>query len=527
MDIIIIIALIIYGIKVLTNIRGTRLTKYLEEGDKLYNKEHFSEALVFYKKTIKICSASFSSYDKIIKIYVRQGHFPDALSTCDVFIKKFPKNYVPYYTKGIVYEECGELEKALDCYNHAFDIDPKEGDICLRRAAVLFALHRYEESITQFDMAVSLGCSEGDVCIRKAAALINLCRYSEAEEYCKPIAENYTNGHYLNGKIACAEFYQGKYEASKEIYDSILEQCNGEGNSCFTNPLIPEYLDSIIEFLNQNNIDCNELEKDDLSNNEKKENILKAIAQNITSAVYDNENCDEEILKWAADRWIEMLDCYLSNKQIESIICEKSKALNSFDIEIHNEDIPNLQIIHDENAILNKVKSKIIKYYIVNGFYLILILLVGFCAYKGSQDSPFHFGNTFRSNKLEDAEKSLGYTFEGEKLTGSGAYNEAIKLFDKALELDSETPRTHFDKAIALINLNEYNEALDECDIALEINQNYEEALICKGDILVLLNRHYEAINCYERALEVNPENVGVVNKKEKCEKLINDKMKN
>lgn len=30
MDIIIIIALIIYGIKVLTNIRGTRLTKYLE-----------------------------------------------------------------------------------------------------------------------------------------------------------------------------------------------------------------------------------------------------------------------------------------------------------------------------------------------------------------------------------------------------------------------------------------------------------------------------------------------------------------
>lgn len=279
--------------------------------------------------------------------------------------------------------------------------------------------------------------------------------------------------------------------------------------------------------MNQNNIDCNELEKDDLSNNEKKENILKAIAHNITSVVNDNENCDEEILKWAADRWIEMLDRYLSNKQLESIICEKSKALNSFDIEIHNEDIPNLQIVNAEKAVLDKVKSKIIKYYIVNGLYLILILLVGFCAYKGSQDSPFHFGNTFRSNKLEDAEKSLGYTFEGEKLTGSGAYNEAIKLFDKAFELDSETPKTHFDKAIALINLNEYNEALDECDIALEINQNYEEALICKGDILVLLSRHYEAVNCYERALEINPENVDLANKKDGCEKLINDKIEN
>lgn len=531
MEIIIIVTLIILGIKILANIKGAKLIKYLETGDKLYKKEHFSEALVFYKSAIKICSVSFSAYDKMIRIYVFQGHFAEALSTCDTFIKKLPKNYVPYYTKGGVYEECGELEKALDCYNHAFDKDPKERDICLCRAAVLFRLHRYEESIAQYDMAISLGCEEGDVCGRKGTALIELSRYSEAEEYYKSIKEQYNNGYIFNGKIACAEFYQGKYAASKEIYDSILEQHNSEENGHFVNPLIQEDTDSIMEFLNKNNIKCDEFEKSDLSNNEKRENVLKSIAQNITSVVSDNENCDKETLKWAADRWMEILGCYLSNKEFESVICERSKALNYFNDEIDSEDISNnnkIKIACDEKAILIKVKLKIIGSYLLNGFYLILILLVCFYLYKGIQDNnTTHFDNTIEILTAEKYQKSLQYIREGEELLKASSYDAAIKAFDKAIDLYSSNVSIHVSKATALMSLNKYNNALEECNIALEMNEDYEEALICKGDILVLLNRHYEAINCYERALEINPENVGVANKKDKCEKLINDKIKN
>jgi tetratricopeptide (TPR) repeat protein len=361
-----------------------------------------------------------------------------------------------------------------------------------------------------------------DICIKKGQALVNIDRYSEAEEYYKSIMELCPGEYKLNGELACAKFYQGKYKTSKEHYDRNLEEYSIEkDNKPFKNPLIPENLDSIIEFFNQNNIEHSELINNDFDNTEKRNNILRSIALKITAAVVDNEDNDEEILKWAVDKWVEILNFYMSSKQLESIISEKLPDLSLVDDE--DASMPKTgEAVKDEAAVLNKVNSKVYKAYLLTGFYLVLILLMGFSAYRSYKNSQ-NTENPFSPNYAGNFGESVKYLGIGENLLAQSQYNAAIEAFDKSIELYSDNARVHVGKAAALIGLKEYEKAVDECDTALTMNKDYEEALICKGDTLALLKRYSEAITAYTKAIEINPNNVGAANKIEECKKMINN----
>lgn len=514
-------ALTLIALNLLLNIRNARYKAYFEEGNKLFKSRNFSEALVFYKNALKRNKVDFVTYGNIIKIYVWQRNLDEALNMCDSYAEIFPEKCVPYYFKGAVYQEKGDIEKALECYSLAIDIEPDSKNVYLAKANVLFLLHRYEETIVQLDLAVKLGCKEEDICIKKGQALLNIHKYNEAEEYYKSIMELCPGEYKLNGELACAKFYQGKYKASKEHYDRNLEEYSNEKDQKpFENPLIPENLNSIIEFLNQNNIEHSEIINNDLDNTEKRNNILRSTALKITTAV-DNEDNDDEILKWAVDKWVEILSFYICSKQLESIILEKSPALSL--VEDEHTPIPETgEAVKDEAAVLNKVNSKVYKAYLLTGFYLILILLMVFSAYRSYKNSQ-NAENPFSPNYAGNFGESVKYLGIGENLLAQSQYNAAIEAFDKSIKLYSDNARVHVGKAAALIGLKEYDKAVDECDTALRMNKDYEEALIYKGDALALLKRYSEAITAYTKAIEVNPNNVGAANKIEKCKKMINN----
>jgi len=51
-------------------------------------------------------------------------------------------------------------------------------------------------------------------------------------------------------------------------------------------------------------------------------------------------------------------------------------------------------------------------------------------------------------------------------------YEDAIKEFDKAIELDPSDPRYHNNKGNALYELHRYEEAIEEYDKAKELGHN-------------------------------------------------------
>jgi tetratricopeptide (TPR) repeat protein len=95
----------------------------------------------------------------------------------------------------------------------------------------------------------------------------------------------------------------------------------------------------------------------------------------------------------------------------------------------------------------------------------------------------------------------------GDNLFIQGKYEEAIKCYDKALELDDKHTDglTWNNKGMAFNNLGKYEEAIKCYDKMLEINPEDKYALNGKGYVLNQLEKYEEAIKYNDKALEIDP----------------------
>ncbi len=89
-----------------------------------------------------------------------------------------------------------------------------------------------------------------------------------------------------------------------------------------------------------------------------------------------------------------------------------------------------------------------------------------------------------------------------------GNYQEAIQCCDKALELDPKNVLAWSNKGNSFNYLIKYKEAIQCCEKALELDPNYIGAWINKSVSLRSLKRHEEAIQCDDKALELDPRSV-------------------
>lgn len=84
-----------------------------------------------------------------------------------------------------------------------------------------------------------------------------------------------------------------------------------------------------------------------------------------------------------------------------------------------------------------------------------------------------------------------------------------IAFADEELPLpEGKNVKEWYAIGIALISENRYEEAIKYYDKILEINPNDEKALLNKGSVLIELDRIEEAIKYYEMIIEINPNNV-------------------
>ena len=81
---------------------------------------------------------------------------------------------------------------------------------------------------------------------------------------------------------------------------------------------------------------------------------------------------------------------------------------------------------------------------------------------------------------------------------------EAIKCFDKAIEIDSNCMKALVGKGISLGFLDKYQEALKYIDKVLEVNPKYDYGYYGKGIVLGLQGKFEESIKHFDKALEIN-----------------------
>jgi GTPase Era involved in 16S rRNA processing len=104
-----------------------------------------------------------------------------------------------------------------------------------------------------------------------------------------------------------------------------------------------------------------------------------------------------------------------------------------------------------------------------------------------------------QENKFEEAHY---YNILGEKLLNLGQYKEAIKCYDKVIELDSHNSIGYNNKGFALHLLGKYKEAIECYDKAIEIQPEF----LCytkKGYALKYLGKKKESTDCLNIAVSL------------------------
>jgi len=93
----------------------------------------------------------------------------------------------------------------------------------------------------------------------------------------------------------------------------------------------------------------------------------------------------------------------------------------------------------------------------------------------------------------------------GIKLLEKEQYQEALKMFDKALELNPNHVRALTAKGAALIPLRRYQQAIQCYDSAIRIEPKLVVAWYNKGIALSKLGKYKEAIDSYDNAIRIAP----------------------
>ena len=92
-----------------------------------------------------------------------------------------------------------------------------------------------------------------------------------------------------------------------------------------------------------------------------------------------------------------------------------------------------------------------------------------------------------------------------------GDYNEAVRQFDAALEINSEIAAAHGNRGIALQKLKRFDEAVASYDQAIVLAPGDASAFYNRGIALQALKRFDDAVVTYDRAIALKPDHAGAL----------------
>lgn len=113
---------------------------------------------------------------------------------------------------------------------------------------------------------------------------------------------------------------------------------------------------------------------------------------------------------------------------------------------------------------------------------------------------------------------------EGSALSYKNEYEQALKKFEDAMNINPNSSNPFSKKSSILIQMSEYKRALDEAHKALKIDPNNVEALFNKGYILASAGRYEQAIEWYDKMTELDFTNANAWLQKGMCYERIGNK---
>jgi len=106
---------------------------------------------------------------------------------------------------------------------------------------------------------------------------------------------------------------------------------------------------------------------------------------------------------------------------------------------------------------------------------------------------------------INDPNFAFAWSNKGKALSSLGKNEEALKCYDRSLEINPNSTFGWSNKGLALYYLGKTEQAIECYSKALEFDSNYAFAWTDEGEAFYVLGKFQQALKCLDKALEISP----------------------
>lgn len=110
-------------------------------------------------------------------------------------------------------------------------------------------------------------------------------------------------------------------------------------------------------------------------------------------------------------------------------------------------------------------------------------------------------------SRKKEKRKARKYIYLGYSYYKKGHFSKALSKFDRALQIDPESPEAYFWRGRTYIKTGQYGRAVADFKMAVKFNPAYAEAYDNMGWLYARGGKYDESINCLTRSIELKPDN--------------------
>ncbi|MGD1705006.1 tetratricopeptide repeat protein [Dapis sp. BLCC M229] len=471
---------------------------YFNTANQLKDSGQLYTAMIAYQKALSIKPDYVEAYKKLAEVYLMQGNFDAAISTCKEAVKIQPDFASAYLTLGNIFQSHNLFEQAINTYDQALNIQPDFAQVYANLGTVYYKKRQFNLAILNYQKALEINPKLASVELMLGNVFAQIGEFDRAV-YCyqnllelKPedpkayfkLAEVFAL--YTNLEPAF-DYYQKSlsiqpnyWEAFAKLYKLLKpETTEHELEVLFTewqklagenHQNIKEYIDSVIQEKSTNFI-----EKEKFTGAENREAIISDGEHGIQPATFN----------LIPDQKFDIFENTYDNLPYPDAVAEnleKTGKVRTFEYQEPESEFP----------------QKILNFSAADGEY-------------GIQPATFNLIPDQKFDSFENTADNLSYPDAvAENLEKTGKFT----TFEYQ-QLESEFPKKllKFPAAEAYINqanldLKQGNlaSAIASCKQALKIQPDYSPCYVTLGNAFYQHNNLESALRAYSQALEIEPE---------------------
>jgi tetratricopeptide (TPR) repeat protein len=477
---------------------NVRKQKYLESGQRYYDKGQYREAEIQFENAIQVDSRFADAHYKLALAATKLQQWPTAYQELLTTVQIQPEHYAAHLDMANLLISSGHFNEAKEQLDLLTQKQPDDPDVYMARASYYAATNNTTAALADMQKALQLDPRRSESYLNLALLQMHGQQWDAAELNFKKAVE--LSPKSTNALVSLGSFYQarGRYPEAEQMFRRAIDTAADDPNPRLS--LAALYMKEnkpgqAEEFLRQS--------KKDFPNNSVGYRMLGDF-------YFANEQLDKATAEYAALYQDHAKDMVVKKNYIQLLILkdrfDEARKLNDEVVKAKPDD-PDVQVYKAEIEIRSGKAGDA-----VNTLQAVLKNDPDNAIAHYQQGLAFdQLGNTNRAEKeWRDAVRLRPDLVEAHRALAGVAIHRSdpgglAQEADQIIALEPGAPDGYLLRAVAEIDRKQYSTADDYIRRSLEKEPNNPAAYVQLGNLRMAQNQHAEAQKAYQQALDQDP----------------------